>query len=86
MFDSLLAQGSACRDAADAAANIVEQTDIATLTAAPNGATAPDVVAVFDHLLTGSQHHLAVSAADAVGAHARSAAFWARSFVSSRAK
>lgn len=52
------AAGMTDRDAAYAAARTVEERDIADLTAARDGLAAPDVIAVFDHLLTGSQHHL----------------------------
>ncbi|TFB46804.1 DUF2202 domain-containing protein [Cryobacterium tagatosivorans] len=58
MYDSLLAQGSASLDAALAAARTVEKTDIADLTAATEGVTAPDVLKVYERLLAGSEHHL----------------------------
>lgn len=58
LYDSLLAQGSTDQDAAYAAARLVEKTDIAELTAAKAGLTAPDVRAVYDRMLTGSEHHL----------------------------
>ncbi len=58
LYDTLLAQGSVSLDAAREAARTVETTDITDLTAASNGVTAPDVLAVYEHLLTASQHHL----------------------------
>lgn len=59
LYDSLLAQGSASRDGAFEAARTVEKTDISGLTAATDGLNAPDVLAVYGHLLSASQHHLA---------------------------
>jgi hypothetical protein len=58
LYDTLLAQGSVSRDGAYEAARTVEKTDITDITAAMDGLTAPDVLAVYGHLLTGSQHHL----------------------------
>jgi hypothetical protein len=58
LYDSLLAQGSASVDAAFEAARTVEKTDIADLTAASVGVTAPDVRAVYTNLLAGSERHL----------------------------
>ncbi|MBG6058148.1 hypothetical protein RCH16_001616 [Cryobacterium sp. MP_M5] len=58
LYDTLLTQGSVSLDAAREAARTVETTDIADLTAASNGVTAPDVLTVYEHLLTASQHHL----------------------------
>ncbi|MDY7528241.1 MULTISPECIES: DUF2202 domain-containing protein [unclassified Cryobacterium] len=58
LYDTLLSQGSASVDAARETARTVETTDIADLTAASAGVTAPDVLAVYEHLLTASQHHL----------------------------
>lgn len=58
LYDTLLAQGSVSLDAAREAARTVETTDIADLTAASEGVTAPDVIAVYANLLTASQHHL----------------------------
>ncbi|MCI4657844.1 ferritin-like domain-containing protein [Cryobacterium zhongshanensis] len=58
LYDTLLAQGSASLDTAREAARTVETTDIADLTTAKTGVTAPDVLAVYEHLLTASQHHL----------------------------
>ena len=58
LYDTLLAQGSASLDAAKEVARTVEETDIADLTAAAVGVTAPDVLAVYANLLTASQHHL----------------------------
>jgi hypothetical protein len=37
----------------------VEKADIADLTSALSGVTAPDVVSVLTHMRTASQHHLA---------------------------
>ena len=59
LYDSLLAQGAASRDGAFEAARTVETKDIAGLTAATEGMTAPDALAVYGHLLTASEHHLA---------------------------
>ena len=59
LYTDLLAKGSADLDAAYAAARSVESADIADLKAAMDKlTTAPDVLAVYQHLLTGSQHHL----------------------------
>lgn len=58
LYDTLLAQGTASRDGAFEAARTVEKTDIADLTAAIKAAPPQDVVSVYDHLLTGSEHHL----------------------------
>lgn len=58
MYDTLLAQGSVSRDAAYEAARTVEKTDIADLTAATDGVTAPDLLAVYAQLLSGSEKHL----------------------------
>ncbi|MFC5930424.1 DUF2202 domain-containing protein [Cryobacterium melibiosiphilum] len=58
LYDTLLADGSVSLDAAMEAARTVEELDIADLTAAAEGVTAPDVLAVYDHLLTGSERHL----------------------------
>jgi hypothetical protein len=59
LYNDLLAQGSAKLDAAYAAARSVESADIADLKAAMDKlTTAPDVLAVYQHLLAGSQHHL----------------------------
>jgi hypothetical protein len=58
LYDTLLAQGSVSLDAAKEAARTVEETDIADLTAATAGVTAPDVLAVYEHLLAASKHHL----------------------------
>jgi len=58
MYDSLLAQGSASLDAALEAARTVEKLDIADLTAATEGVTAPDVLKVYERLLAGSERHL----------------------------
>ena len=58
LYTSLLA--SATSDATALAAGVaVEKTDIAGLNAAKAGVTAPDVLAVYTHLLTASQRHLA---------------------------
>lgn len=58
LYDSLLATGSASVDAALEAARTVEKTDIADLTAASIGVTAPDVLTVYKNLLAGSERHL----------------------------
>lgn len=58
LYDQLLAQGSTSLDDAYAAARTVESTDITDLQAATEGVTAPDVLAVYDHLLAGSRKHL----------------------------
>lgn len=58
LYDTLLAQGSVSLDAAMAAARTVEETDIADLTAAKDGVTAPDLLMVYERLLAASQHHL----------------------------
>jgi hypothetical protein len=57
LYTSLLA--SATNDATALAAGVaVEKTDIADLTAAKAGVTAPDVLAVYSSLLAASQRHL----------------------------
>lgn len=58
LYNKLVTQGTASVDAAYAAARTVEKTDIADLNKAKTGVTAPDVVAVYAHLLAGSQRHL----------------------------
>ncbi len=58
LYDTLLAQGSASLDGAMEAARTVEMMDIADLTAAADGVTAPDVLKVYESLLAASQHHL----------------------------
>jgi hypothetical protein len=58
-YDKLLAQGQAGRSAALRAGVTVEQTDIADLTDALDGLSAPDVVQVYTQLRAASQHHLA---------------------------
>jgi hypothetical protein len=57
-YDRLLAQGQASQTAALKAAVTVEQTDIADLTAALNGLSAPDVTQLYTQLRMASQHHL----------------------------
>ncbi len=59
LYNDLLAKGSATLDAAYAAARSVESADVADLKAAMEKlTTAPDVLAVYQHLLNGSQRHL----------------------------
>jgi hypothetical protein len=58
-YDKLLAQGQAGQSAALRVGVTVEQTDIADLTAALNGLSAPDVTQVYTQLRVASQHHLA---------------------------
>jgi hypothetical protein len=58
LYNKLVAQGTASVDGAFAAARTVEKTDIADLNKAKTGVTAPDVLAVYTHLLAGSQRHL----------------------------
>jgi hypothetical protein len=58
-YDKLLAQGQTGQAAALQAGVTVEQTDIAALTAALDGLSAPDVTQVYTHLRMASQHHLA---------------------------
>jgi hypothetical protein len=58
LYNKLVAQGTASVDGAYAAARTVEKTDIADLNKAKAGVTAPDVLAVYSHLLAGSQRHL----------------------------
>jgi hypothetical protein len=57
-YDTLLAQGNTNQQAALQTGVTVEQTDIADLTKALNGLTAPDVTQLYTHLKTASQHHL----------------------------
>jgi hypothetical protein len=58
-YDKLLAQGQAGQAAAAKVGVTVEQTDIADLSAALNGLSAPDVTQVYTRLRAASQHHLA---------------------------
>ncbi|SDT80859.1 ferritin-like domain-containing protein [Actinoplanes derwentensis] len=58
-YDTLLAQGQAGQAAALQVGVTVEQTDIADLTAALGGLSAPDVTQVYTQLRMASQHHLA---------------------------
>lgn len=58
LYDTLLADGSADIEAAYAAARTVESADIAALTTAAAGVTAPDALQVYANLLAGSQRHL----------------------------
>jgi hypothetical protein len=58
LYNKLVAQGTTSVDGAYAAARIVESTDITDLKAARTGVTAPDVLAVYTHLLAGSERHL----------------------------
>jgi hypothetical protein len=57
--DKLLAQGQAGQAAALQVGVTVEQTDIADLTAALDGLSAPDVTQVYTQLRAASRHHLA---------------------------
>ena len=58
LYTTLLPQGAASVDAANAAARTVETTGITDLKAAAAGVTAPDVAQVYKNLLAGSQRHL----------------------------
>lgn len=58
-YDKLLAQGKQSLSAALAAGQQVERDDIADLTAAASGLTAPDVTQAYANLLAASQRHLA---------------------------
>lgn len=58
-YDKLLAQGQSGQAAALKVGVTVEQTDIADLTAALNGLSAPDVTQVYTRLRMASHHHLA---------------------------
>lgn len=58
LYNKLVAQGTSGLDAAYAAARTVEKTDIADLNKAKTGVSAPDVLAIYTHLLAGSQRHL----------------------------
>ena len=58
LYDTLLADGSVSLDAAMEAGRTVEETDIADLTAANEGVTAPDVLKVYERLLAASEKHL----------------------------
>jgi hypothetical protein len=57
-YDRLLAQGNADQAAALKVGLTVEQTDIADLTKALDGLSAPDVTQLYTNLRTASQHHL----------------------------
>ncbi|GAB7045071.1 ferritin-like domain-containing protein [Catenuloplanes indicus] len=57
-YDDLLARGAERRSAALAVARQAERDDIAALTAALNGLTAPDARQVYTHLLAASERHL----------------------------
>ena len=56
-YDRLLAQGQGSEEAALKAGRTVETDDIAALTGALDGLTAPDARQVYGNLLTASQHH-----------------------------
>ena len=58
LYNKLLAQGTASVEGANAAARIVESTDITHLKAAATDVTAPDVTQVYKNLLAASQRHL----------------------------
>lgn len=58
LYDDQLAAGSVSLDAALEVGIWVEMTDIADLTTATVGVTAPDVLQVYSNLLAGSQRHL----------------------------
>ncbi|WP_341953065.1 DUF2202 domain-containing protein [Salinibacterium sp. TMP30] len=58
LYDSLFAQGSVSRDGAFEAARTIEKNDISDIAAAAESVTAPDVLAVYSHLLSGSEKHL----------------------------
>jgi hypothetical protein len=58
-YDKLLAEGQAGQADALRTGVTVEQTDIADLTAALDGLSAPDVTQVYTQLRMASQHHLA---------------------------
>jgi len=59
LYDTQLAAGSVDLTAAYEAGVLVEQTDIADLTAAASDLAAPDVEQVYTNLLAGSERHLA---------------------------
>jgi hypothetical protein len=59
-YDRLLAQGLTGQTEALAVGRQVEQADITTLQQAGSGLEAPDVQRTYQHLLTASQHHLAM--------------------------
>lgn len=59
LYDTLLAQGSVSFDAAIDVGIIVEETDIADLQEYISGDEIGLLGAVYDHLETGSEHHLA---------------------------
>lgn len=58
LYDELLAQGSESVEAALQVGVFVEETDIADLTEAVEGLSAPRATAVYENLLAGSQNHL----------------------------
>ena len=59
-YDRLLAQGRAGQTAALSVGQQAEQASITALQQAASGLEAPDVVRVYQHLLTASEHHLAM--------------------------
>jgi hypothetical protein len=59
-YDRLLTQGQAGQTAALSVGQQMEQASIAALQQAAVGLEAPDAVLVYQHLLTASQHHLAM--------------------------
>ncbi len=59
LYDGLLASGSPSVEAAYTSARTVESADIADLKSAMSSLDAPDVSAVYTHLLAGSEQHLA---------------------------
>ncbi|HSP53700.1 MAG TPA: DUF2202 domain-containing protein [Cryobacterium sp.] len=58
LYDTLLAEGSVSLDAAMQTGRTIEETDIADLTTATLGVTAPDVLKVYERLLAASEKHL----------------------------
>lgn len=58
LYDTLLAEGAVSLDAAMETGRTVEETDIADLTTATEGVTAPDVLKVYERLLAASEKHL----------------------------
>ncbi|TFD01274.1 DUF2202 domain-containing protein [Cryobacterium sandaracinum] len=63
LYDTLLAEGSVSVDTAMEAGRAVEETDIADLTIAVEGVTAPDVLKVYERLLAAFESTSSLSAA-----------------------
>lgn len=59
LYDDLIAMGSGSRDAAMQVGITIEEKDIADLATAITAEDEPDVIAVYERLISGSENHLA---------------------------